>query len=290
MEFPLILKIFLVSLALFFLSGCAITQDPSYTGETSANPGTAWVPPAKELRLIKKISTPISPLLPAAEKVCDPVELLDIALTNHPQTRQAWNEARSQAFAEKMAKSTYFPTIQGSESLQFANAFFGGTGITGPLRPAVNRNTNTGPIFGPDQDTIGGFVIPGKSESVFSQLTISYLILDFGGREASVGYERQALFALNWTQNRTIQQVIINVIQAYYNYVNSKETERARQEDLVNAKVNLESAEVMYGAGLGRRLDVLQAQSNLENAQLELVTAKNQIKVNLGNLRQLLHA
>lgn len=55
----------------------------------------------------------------------------------------------------------------------------------------------------------------GPSRILAHNLSISYLLLDFGGRQATIEAAKQALYYSNWTHNRQIQRVIISVLQAY---------------------------------------------------------------------------
>ena len=191
-------------------------------------------------------------------------QLLDLALSNHPLTRQAWATARAQAYAVGAAESAYWPTIDGNVSLIWDE--FEGGNVTDQGNSSV------------------GTPITRWLEDLQSQVSVSYLILDFGGRSATVRATLYALDALNWTQNRTVQQVLLAVLQWYYSYINARENAKARAEDLKNAQENLDSAQALYNAGIARKLDLLQAKSSRENAYLALVTAKNQIGIALGSL------
>lgn len=246
------------------MTSCSsLTGDPSYYGETAIAPDEEWTPVRSVWYCPREEPIPPPLVLPQESTEADLVALLDIALSNHPLTRQAWFNARAQAFEVGAVKSTYFPTIVGTEIVQWTDSKgAGGTSAQGG----------------------GGLSVPGQLASAVSTLSVSYLLLDFGGRESSVNSARQALYSLNWTQNRTMQQVIITAIQDYYGYINAKETVTARQEDLVNAQVNLDAAQALFESGLAIRLDVLQAEANVAKAHLNLVAAESQFKTALAQL------
>lgn len=282
---------FLAILVLIFLGSCTNPRmDPIRKQRTSAGPGDPWDPDYSEWYCPKPIPPP-SPIqiIPDSSDEYDLSSLLDIALNNHPLTKLAWTQARAEAFAVGIAESAYYPTLTGNQSLTFNDFTVGSLSGSGSVGTTPGSGTVTTP---------GGTTIPRTStaatgtatngsvftETVVTQLSLSYLILDFGGREANVRSIKYALQALNWTQNRVIQQVLFGVIQGYYIYINSKELLIAKEEDLKNSKENLASAESLFNAGVVRRLDLLQAQANLENATLAVITAKNQIKINLGAL------
>ena len=96
-------------------------------------------------------------------------QLVDVALRQSPSTRAAWQTARAAAASYGAARGAYYPSV----------AAFGGGGYgDSPGTTAL----------------VGGFGYVGA--------TLDYLLLDFGGRDASVEMARQALFAAGWGANR----------------------------------------------------------------------------------------
>lgn len=257
-----------------FLGGCSrFVPDPTGGGETSPAPGKQWEPAYSEWFCEDRISATSPQIIDITEN-SDIASLLDTALLNHPLTRQVWSQARSQAYQVGVVKSTLYPEIVGTEGWEYMDIDNGGGG-TENVDPAGQVVSNTG--------TEGSFLL-GKTQSVFWQISLSHLLFDFGGRKASIEAARQALYAANWSQNRTIQQVIINVIEGYYQYVSSKEQVIASESDLINAQSGLDSAHNLFQAGVGKYLDVLQAKSNVENVGLNLIVAKGQVEIYLAQL------
>jgi len=174
-------------------------------------------------------------------------QLVDVALRINPSTKVAWERARSAAAQWGVARGDYYPTISGDVS---------GTGIGGSAR------------------------------GVFGQVgvSLSYLLLDFGGREASVESARQALAAANWNHNQAIQDVLRNVPQAYYEYIGYKAQVRASEASLKEALTSLDSTEQRRRAGVSTIADVLQARSNADQVRLTLVANRGGVKVSRGDL------
>ncbi|MBD3297008.1 MAG: hypothetical protein GF392_06520 [Candidatus Omnitrophica bacterium] len=175
-------------------------------------------------------------------------KIMDIALSNNPDTRQAWREAKAAYAEEKQAESGWYPevTLSGSSSHQrtYTNDKFN----------AVNRRT----------------------DSLEAQL--KFLLLDLGGRAASVKQARQSLLARNFTFNRTFQDVALEVKSSYYGLYAAGARVSAsitNQEDRVKA---LEVARQKYKAGLVTKLDVLQARSELARARYETEQARQEKK------------
>ena len=85
---------------------------------------------------------------------------------------------------------------------------------------------------------------------------------------------RQALFAADWSHNAVIQNVILQVQQAYYQYVTARALLEAQQASYQEAQTNLGSADEKHRAGVATIADVLQAR-----------TAVAQVKLTMESLR-----
>jgi outer membrane protein TolC len=72
-------------------------------------------------------------------------DLIDLAETNNPLTRTAWNAARDAALAVGIARSTYLPrlTVAALGGYQFLNISNGGN--AGQLSGSVNNQTTARP-------------------------------------------------------------------------------------------------------------------------------------------------
>ena len=81
-------------------------------------------------------------------------------------------------------------------------------------------------------------------------------------READVQEATRALYAADWTHNAAIQNVVLNVAQEYYRYLNAKAQVVAREASLEEARRNLAAAEERHRAGVATIADVLQAKTS----------------------------
>ena len=124
----------------------------------------------------------------------------------------------------------------------------------------------------------------GGQQWITSDISLSYLLLDFGGRCASIAQARDALWAANWTHNRMVQTVIVNVLNTYYNYIYALGLREAREQDLQDAQKSLEAAQAQFDAGVTTKVDLLQIQALYFNAKLQLESARGQVKTTLGQL------
>jgi outer membrane protein TolC len=260
---------------LFLATSCEFRFDPSTTGEAPASPGETW----KKYETIK-----LPPPYPVPydesdlSKEMTVQELLDIALYNNPSTRSSWYAARAAAFAYRASLSEYYPTIDYSGTITSLNSSV--TSASGGAA-AIVATPGGGVAAGGGANTTGGST---QISTIFNELTFSYLMLDFGGRDAQAEQALQALYGANWQHNFTMQQVMLNVLNAYTSYIGNKGLVEANEQDLKDAEVAVKAAQTMFKAGLQTLTDVLQAQTSLEQAKFNLEQARGAEKTSYADL------
>ena len=171
--------------------------------------------------------------------------VIDIALQNNPQTREAYLRARAAEAALGSERAAYLPEIDVNASIAHTNTSHGS--------------------FGPS-------------------LALTYLLFDFGGREARVEQARQALIAADFLHNQIIQDVILRVEQAYYQYLAAKALLDAQQATLNQRRTTLDAAEARHNAGVSTIADVLQARTAFSQAQLTYDTIEGNLRAIEGAL------
>jgi len=247
----------LASAALASAGGCAsFSPARSVDKAVSPSPGSQWQPPAQA-----KLPPPEPPPPPAIppeylEKgaTLSLAQVLDIALKNNPVTRTAWFQAKSAAADVGSKRSEYFPTLEvDAQLLRQKQAALGGQSIF--------LQTTYGP-----------------------SASLTWLLLDFGGRGADVQEAERALFAADYTHNATIQNVALQVEQAYYQYLDAKALRAAEEASLKSARESLAAAEERHRAGVSTIADVLQARTAFSQAELALESVEGQIQTIRGSL------
>ncbi len=242
----------------FFLISCshgAPEFDPYK--EASPSPGEEWEPTEEEREKafdLEELPT-ISDELEADVDNMTLSQLVDIALANNPTTQIAWEDARATAAAWAEARGLYYPKISGSAG--YFNARDGGS-------------STGGAAFDEQYGNIG--------------LSLNYLLLDFGGREAEIDAARLALLNANWNQNQAIQNVLRDVADVFYKYIGSKALVLADEINLQEAQTSLEAAELRLEAGVGTLPDVLQARATLAQVQLNFVEDIGDVEIYRGLL------
>jgi outer membrane protein TolC len=236
--------------------------------------------------------------------------LIDVALLNNPATQITWANARAAAFSVEMAKSALYPNVGLDGVLTYSNGWLDEgppdllplpvdpaypttckpqkpnlkvlqRALLDPAQEVINLDPSTGTSISTDAGI-------GETVSLTTDLYVSYLLLDFGGRDASINAARQALYNSNWVHNRQIQEVIVSVLDAYYTYLGLSALLEARESDLKNAKTNLEAAQELFNAGVRNKLDVLQAETDLINIELNIVDIEGRRQIAFGQLANVL--
>lgn len=199
--------------------------------------------------------------------------LLDYALCHNPQTETSWALAKASYYAFEASKGILYPSL----TLNYAEAFE----INSATR-STNISTQNATLTG-----TAGFFLNNSKLSVFTQdLTLSWLLLDFGGRCGLIEAAKYALVNANWTHNQTVQNVMFEVISNYYRAIQAIETREAAEYSLADADEALKAATLQFEAGVVTKLDVLQSKSNYAQAEYNLVQAKANEEIAIAALAQ----
>ncbi len=190
----------------------------------------------------------------AYDKPLSLVEVTEAALCHNPQTREVYANAKVQAAQVGVARSLFFPSV------------------TDTLSATENKNRTT------------------NYSNATNRIVASYLLYDFGSRDANFESANQLLRAASATQNATVQTVLLASVNAFYQVHASRailnasiETERLSQE-------SFKSAEAKYIAGVATPADKLQAQTSFANATLTKLRNEGTLKVAYGNLANVMGA
>jgi outer membrane protein len=221
---------------------------------TAPAPNTPWAPGRQAPVAAPAPPPSIPPDLIARAQQLKLTDVVDIALRNSTLTAAVWAEARSAAASYGAARGQYYPNIA----------------IAGTL-------TRTQPLLAPN------IHIPPQDE-YGPEATLTWLLLDFGGRGGSVGEAREALVAADWTHSATIQNVVLAVESAYFTYMATKSLLVAQQTTLKEAQTNLAAAEERHNVGVATIADVLQAKTAASQAELAVESSEGALQTTRGAL------
>jgi outer membrane protein len=183
-------------------------------------------------------------------------ELIDLAERNNPQTRIAWERARQRAEELGIAKSSYYPVLAGQ-------AAFADQRIIEPFpKPLSPRGYNM-------------IEIP----AVVPEVTLDYLIFDFGKRGAQVDAATAEKLAAGANFIQANQNVAFRVASAFYQLLTQQERLAAAEATLKTAQTTTDAAEFQLRNGRSTLPDVLNARAESAQAVFDRESADGDEKI-----------
>ncbi|AXS80430.1 TolC family protein [Dechloromonas sp. HYN0024] len=232
--------------AFFLLTAAAM---PAWAGGVDDPFGTDAMAPLKvSLKLAARVGeAPCATAMPVT--ALTPLDAVDLALCNHPQTREVWAAARAQAALVGVARAGWLPSLDGSASATRFQYDDGG---------AYNRRA--------------------------AALTLSWLLVDFGRRSANVDNAQQLLAAAAASQDAMVQTLFLAALQGYYAALAAQAAVVSTSEAERSARESYQAADARYGVGVATPADRLQAQTAFSQATLNRIRAEGEARNALGAL------
>jgi len=121
-----------------------------------------------------------------------------------------------------------------------------------------------------------------------TSLSISQLIFDSFQTPLQIRQAKSQANASFHTYERSRADIALQVAQQYLEVLRARALVKLQERVLERAKRLLEAAEAGYKAGTAAKLDVLRAQVQVRNAEVDLLAAKNQERIAMLTLRNLM--
>ena len=185
-------------------------------------------------------------------------DVINLALCQNPQTQKLYMGALATAAEYGQTKADYLPEIN------------------------FNAGIN-------ESDTRVHHGRDSSSTTASAGVNLNWLLYDFGGREASNESVRQSLNAALATRSDTLQSLIFNVTEAYFQVFAAQEEFKNSDATLASALSAVEAASKRYELGLAALSDKLQAETSYSEAQLGAAKAKESLALAKGKLAVLLN-
>jgi outer membrane protein len=240
-------------LAAIALAACAPPR-PSIGGRPAAppTPDSYWTPSSGVIAALPAVTPSATPLpMPNLARL-SLADVVDLSLRNNPATRISWAQALTAADEYGATRGALFPSVTADVASTRSLA------LSTPQRPAGVR-TQYGPT-----------------------LSLSYLVLDFGGRGDRIDVARKTAVAASFTHNVVVQNTILATESAVFNHLGTVALRDAQRVVVAEATTNLAAAQDRHEVGLATIADVLQAKTALSQAQLALETLDGAIDVSRG--------
>jgi outer membrane protein len=228
--------------------------------QAPVSPNHPWHSSAEQ-NFMGEVESPLdtsSPIDPA--KTYSLTELIDLAETQNPETRVAWQQARAQAASLGIARSELFPTLVA-------------TALAGITRSEVFSGTS---------------FYPERMVDFEGDLNLNYTVFDFGARSGRISAAKAEVLAANFAFNDIHRRVIYQVEQAYYQLLNAAGQKEAAEASLTNALVVEQAAEDRLSQGLATAPDVLEARSAAAVADYVLQSVRGTEDISRGDLARAL--
>lgn len=246
----------LLLFSFLLLSGCRTTDTPGSGGEF-------WSPPdwAREEQASDPVWQSLSTRQIDTSSPLNLAALVAVALDHNPAIRQAWENARVQAYQTAQSRSQWYPSVALGAEASYQKQDF-------------NLKDSSSSTVSPDQDEL----------TYGPSLKITWLVLDLGGRSSEIEEALQNLLAANYSYNRTLQDLILEVENAYYDFYGSRSGLEAARADVKDAETSLDAARRRLKAGLGTKLDELQTRATYEDSLASLEAARGTAQTSKANL------
>jgi outer membrane protein len=183
-------------------------------------------------------------------------ELVDMAESHNPETRLAWERARTQAAVLGIARSELYPI----------------------LTAAALSRTQREDVY------LATRYYRQTKQDFEAALELNYTVFDFGGRSGRIDAAKAEVLAANFAFNDIHRQIIYQVERAYYQLLNASGQEDAVRASLANAQAVQQAAEERLNNGLATLPDVLEARSATAEAEYELQAVLGAEQIAQGDL------
>ena len=249
------------------LGGCAATAEPPEFNPDRWAPAavqTGWNAASSDQHVSIDVESEVAPFKERATPgttAYDLPALIDLALSENPDTRSAWESARMAAAQWGIKRAPFYPSIRMASD-------------SGYEREMALVPKHWGVL---------------KNWSSVDSLRLSYVLEDFGRRDAAAESAREELIATNFQFNRGIQEVVFEVERNFYALEAQRASVDAARAIVTLAKTDRIGAEKRHGKGLATIPDVLLAQQGearalyeMQNAELGVSDAQADLAQSLG--------
>ncbi len=212
----------------------------------------AHLPPSPAFGVAGTDTLPAPCALLPAGTVYGVHEVVDQALCRNPQTREAWAAAQLQAAQLGLAQAEFLPSVDGRLAVSHQRS--------------ASQRVNT------------------RSAA----LSLSWLLFDFGARDAALASARQLLRAASATYDASVHTVFLDAVNNYYQTQAARATVAATLEAERASRESLAAAELRYQVGVATPADRLQAQTALSQTTLTRLRAEGAVRNAYGRLAQVM--
>lgn len=186
---------------------------------------------------------------------------IELALGNNPQINAAFHDILASDARIKQVWANYFPQLSWQ------------TGYTKikqlQLSDALGKNL-----------TFNYYIL--------GQVTLQQMLYDFGVTQNQATIKRLDYEAYKTTLSATINDVIYQTKDAYFNLLFAFENRRVAEDTVKKFEMFYNQAKAFYEIGMNPKVDVTIAEVNLSNAKLQLIQADNAVNLAVARLNNVM--
>ncbi len=185
----------------------------------------------------------------------DLYDVIELALCNNPNLRQSILSVDVASNYKKASFGEYLPNVN--------------------VELGVNKSEVN--------DKLNPFA-SGKGTSANFGVNLSWLLFDFGGREARIKKAFSYFESVEFKHNATLQDAIFNVIYSFYSTLQVKENVIALQKQKETSKKAFDIAKKKFELGMSAKAEVLQAETAFLQADLQALKASQDFNIALSKM------
>jgi outer membrane protein len=199
-------------------------------------------------------------------------DLIDLGERLNPATRAAWETARRALALVGVSKSAYYPILSIAAEAGYTRFFVPFPKIEINQAALSKVLASGGPVQSAVTVTEG---TPLHFDVLYqSEMTMKWLLFDFGQREAGVSAAREGLLIANVGFNATHQRVVLAVSQSFYAYNLARESVQVAESAFQTADTVHSAVDARVTNGLATEPELLQASQQLAQSQFDLEQAR----------------
>lgn len=195
-------------------------------------------------------------------------QCIGIALKQQPNIRASTTMTEVNKEILTQARSAWYPWIsaQGSYARETNNYVFPPAfSHLLPTKPSMEANNTSYDYYN-------------------ASVGFTWLLTNFGQRLYTIRAQQQAVKSAQYNEETTKSDVILDVTQGYYGLLASQHMSDVAAEVVSESSRHLEQANGFLSVGRVSRIDAARAETDYANAQLNMITAKNNVELAMVNL------
>ena len=185
-------------------------------------------------------------------------DCLELALINNPKIRSAYAKSEIAKYKKWETLSGYTPRLDFSSSINHQK----------PDLSMLRTNMKIGAF---DKYTLG-------------QIGIKQLVWDFGYTQNQFTIDKISYEKSKAEIDKTVNEVVCAVKDSYYNLLFAFDKKKVAQDTLDNFTQMYHQALAFWEVGTKTKVDVLFAQTNMEEAKAQLISAENNVDIAYSQL------